>query len=129
MKAFSIFKGSLLAVALLLATSAFAAEKGSLQVYDTVSVAGNQLPAGTYTVKWDGSGSAVQLSILKGKKVMATVPAQIVTLPSSSSQDSAVLNQNPDGSRTLTQVRFSGKNFALQIAEGASASAAGSSSK
>jgi hypothetical protein len=129
MKASSIFKGSLLALALLLATGAFAANKGSLQIYDTVTVAGKQLPAGTYTVQWDGNGSAVELSILKGKNVVATVPAQMVSLAHSPEQNAAVLNKNGDGSMSLSEVRFSGKNYSLQITSGSSGSAAASGSK
>ncbi len=41
-----ISKGLLLGLALLLATSVFAANKGSLQVSDPVTVNGKQIPAG-----------------------------------------------------------------------------------
>jgi hypothetical protein len=129
MKASGIFKGSLLALALLLATSAFAANKGSLQIYDTITVAGKQLPAGTYTAKWEGNGPAVELSILKGKNVVATVPAQMVTLPRSLDHDSAVVSTNSDGSRSLSEVRFAGKNYSLQLTSGSSGSGAASGSR
>jgi hypothetical protein len=124
-----MFKGSLLAVALLLATGAFAANKGSLKIYDTVSVAGKQLPAGSYTVKWEGSGPAVELSILKGGNVVATVAAQMVSLPRSSVHDSAVVSTNSDGSTSLSEVRFSGKKYSLQIGADSSGAGAASGSK
>jgi hypothetical protein len=129
MKASRILKGSLLAMALVLATTAFAADKGSLQLYDTISVGGQHLKAGDYTVKWQGNGNAVEVNILKGKHVVATVPAQIVTLPVAPEHDAAVVNRNDDGSRSLSEVRFSGKKYALQISGDSSGSAAGSSSK
>ena len=63
-----IYKGLLLGLALLLATSVFAAtNKGSMQVTDPLTVNGKQLPAGDYTVKWDGAGPNVELNILSGK--------------------------------------------------------------
>lgn len=123
-----ISKGLVLGLALILATSAFAASKGPLQLTAAANVAGKQLAAGEYTVKWDGSGPSVQVEIMKGKNVVATVPAQVVNLDQASNYDSAVVNTGSDGSRVLSQIRFSGKKFALAVGEqGASASGAGSS--
>lgn len=107
-------------VALLLATSAFAAgdtHKGTLQVFDPVQVNGKQLPAGQYDVKWEGNGPNVQVSIERGKKVMATVPAHVVDLQDKAASDTSVINKNDDGSRSLTQIRFGGKKYALSIGE------------
>ena len=75
MKFVNISKGLLLGLALLLATSAFAAvNKGSMQITDSVTVSGKELPAGDYSVKWDGNGPNVELNILKGNKVVLTTP-------------------------------------------------------
>jgi hypothetical protein len=122
------FKGLILGSALLLATSAFAASKGALQLTAPATVAGKQLAAGDYTVKWDGNGPNVQLEILKGKNVVATVPAQVVTLDHESNYDSAVVNTDGSGGRVLSQIRFSGKKMALSVGgEGSGASSSGSS--
>jgi len=122
------FKGLILGSALLLATSAFAASKGALQLTAPATVAGKQLAAGDYTVKWDGNGPNVQLEILKGKNVVATVPAQVVTLDHESNYDSAVVNTDGSGGRVLSQIRFSGKKMALSVAgEGSGSSSSGSS--
>jgi hypothetical protein len=115
MKLLNISKGLFLGLALLLATSAFAANKGSLQVSDSTSVAGKQLPAGDYTVQWEGNGPSVEVSILKGKKVVATVPARVTNLDQASEYNSAVVSKSSDGARTLSQIRFSGKKYALEI--------------
>ncbi len=119
MKLSSVSKGLVLSLALLLAATAFAANKGSLQVGDELTVAGKQLKSGTYTVKWDGTGPNVELNIMKGKDVVATVPAHVVDLSNSPRQDAAVVKMNPDGSRSLAQIRFSGKRQALEINESA----------
>jgi hypothetical protein len=122
------FKGLILGSALLLATGAFAASKGALQLTAPATVAGKQLAAGDYTVKWDGNGPSVQLEILKGKNVVATVPAQVVTLDHESNYDSAVVNTDGNGGRVLSQIRFSGKKMALSVGgEGAGSSSSGSS--
>jgi hypothetical protein len=115
MKASKISKGLLLGLALLLATSAFAANKGSLQVSDPVTVNGKQIGAGDYTVKWDGNGPNVELNILRGKNVVATVPARMVDLDRTATRDSAVTVLNSDGQKSLNEIRFSGKKYALAI--------------
>ena len=123
-----ISKGLLLGLALLLATSGFAANKGSLQVLDPVTVNGKLLAAGDYTVKWDGAGPNVELNILRGKNVVATVPAHMVDLEQSPSRDSVVTTVNAEGRKAVNELRFSGKKYALAInAESAKAEAAGTS--
>ena len=61
-------KSFFLGLALLLATSAFAANKGSLSVQEPVTINGTQLKPGDYKVQWDGNGPSVELSITQGKK-------------------------------------------------------------
>jgi hypothetical protein len=128
MKTAKMSKGLLLGLALLLATSAFASNKGSLAVTDPVSVGGKQLAAGDYKVSWEGNGPNVELSIMKGKNVVATVPAHMIELSSSASSDAAVVSHNSDGTQTLSEIRFSGKKYAFAIG-GESARAETDSSK
>jgi len=122
-----ISKGLLLGLALLLATSVFAANnKGSMQVTDSVTVNGKQLPAGEYTIKWDGAGPNVELNILRCKNVVATVPARMVDLEQSPNRDSVITNVNSDGRKSLNEIRFSGKKYAFAInAESAKAESNG----
>ena len=111
-----------LGTALLLAANAFAINKGSFEIRDAVKVNGQSLAAGDYQLRWDGSGSSVQLSILKGKKVVATAPAQMVTLTGSSPNDVVLLKSNSDGSKVLSEIRFGGKKYALDIVDAGAAS-------
>jgi hypothetical protein len=110
-------KSLLLGLALLLATSAFAANKGSLNVQEPVTVNGTRLAPGDYKVAWDGTGPSVELSITQGKKVVAKVPARMVTLENPSQTDAAVVRNNGDGTRSLSEVRLSGKKFAFAVGE------------
>lgn len=110
-------KNLFLGLALLLATSAFAANKGSLSVQEAVTVNGTRLAAGDYKVQWDGNGPNVELSITQGKKVLAKVPARMVNLDQPAQGDSAVVRNNNDGSKSLTEVRLSGKRFAFAVGE------------
>jgi hypothetical protein len=121
-----ISKGLLLGLALLLATSGFAANKGTLQVVNPVTINGKSLPAGEYTVKWDGAGPNVEVNILKGKNVVATVPARMVDLNQSPDRDSIVTNVSDDGQKSISEFRFSGKKYALAVnAESAKAEPSG----
>lgn len=110
-------KSLILGLALLLATSALAANKGSLQVQEPLTVNGTRLAPGEYKVQWDGAGPNVELSILNGKKVVAKVPAHMIDLDRPSTTDSAVVKNNGDGTRTLSEVRLNGKKFSFAVGE------------
>lgn len=112
-------KSLLLGIALTLATSAFAANKSSLQLTEPTQVGGTKLAPGDYKIEWDGAGPGVEMSILKGKSVVAKVPAQMVNLDSASPANAAVVKKNDDGTRSLTQIRVSGKKYALAVGEDA----------
>jgi hypothetical protein len=110
------------ALILLLATSAFAANKGSLVVFNqAVSVSGHQLNPGEYQVKWEGTAPTVELSILSKGKVVATVPAHVVERPNANPYDAYSTDKNSDGTLSLTQIKFGGKKFVLALGEDASA--------
>ena len=132
MKVRNISRGLLLGLTVLLATSLFAAgdsNKGSLQTLSAITVNGTNLPPGAYSLRWEGTGSNVQLSILKDKKIVATTPARLVDLGSRATTDSAVV-KTENGSRMLSEVRFGGKKYALQIGEeSSSGESMGGSSK
>ena len=110
-----ISKGLLLGLALLLATSGFAANKGSLQVDNPVTINGKPLAAGEYTVKWDGAGPNVELNIMKGKNVVATVPARMLDLEQSPVRDSIITSVNSEGHKSVNEIRFSGKKYAFAV--------------
>jgi hypothetical protein len=125
MKLNNLAKFAVLGLAVLLATGAFASNKGSLHVDEAVQVNGQQLPAGEYQLRWAGSGSDVQLSFMQGKKEVAKTAAKVIDLEKAFPYDSAVIDRSSGAS--LSQVRFAGKKFALAIGGEASAMSASSS--
>src|SRR5207245_11457179 len=98
-------------------------------VKEAVKSIARQLAAGDYSVNWDGAGPNVQASIMKGRNVVATVPAHLVDLDRAPGSDVAVTTSNADGSRSLTQIRFYGKKAALAIGEEASKAESSEASK
>jgi hypothetical protein len=111
------FQGVLIGSALLLATDAFAANKGTLHVSSPEIVAGQGLAAGDYTVRWDGTGPSVQFRIMQGAKVVVTAPARVVALDNASPNDSVVFQTYDNGIRRVSLMCFSGQRVALQIEE------------
>ena len=120
-------KSLFLGLALLLATSAFAANKGSLTVQEPVMLNGTKLAAGDYKVQWDGNGPNVELSIVQGKNVVAKVPAHVIELPTPAANDAAVTRKNDSGPSSLAGLRFQGKKFALELGEASDGMQGGSS--
>jgi hypothetical protein len=128
MKLNNLAKTVVLGLAVLLASSAFASNKGSLQVREAFEVNGQQLAAGEYQLRWDGTGSNVEVSFMQGKKEVAKASAKVVELEKSSSYDSAVLDHS-DGKAVISQVRFAGKKYALALGATETGAAMSSSTK
>jgi hypothetical protein len=127
MKVATISKSVVMGLALLLASSAFAATKANLTLQSSTTVNGAKLKPGDYKLEWDGSGPNVELSIKQGKNVIAKVPAKVVDLNSPAGNSAAVLKMNSDGTSTLSAVRFEGKKFSLELGEASDGMQAGSS--
>jgi len=128
------FKVSILTLAIsaVLAPNAFAAggsHKGSLQISDPIQVNGKNLPAGEYTVTWSGEGNAVNVNFARGGKVLATAPANVVSLDEKSSDNIYELKTSSTGSKELSALRFSGQKIRLEIAGGGDQSKVGDSVK
>jgi hypothetical protein len=120
----SSLKSIFLVLTVLVAGSAWAASKGSLELQHPTTVAGKQLAMGTYTVQWDGSGDEVDLKIYQGKNIVASTPARVLKLDHPIASNSAVVTANPDKTYSLSEVRFAGKKFALSIMNDASGAGA-----
>jgi hypothetical protein len=114
MKLNNLAKSVVLGLAVFVATGAFASNKGSLHVTEAVEVNGQQIPAGDYTIRWEGTGANVELSVMQGKKELAKTTAKQVELDQAPSYDAAIVNHS-NGRASVSQIRFSGKKTALEI--------------
>ena len=122
----NVIKCAGLGAVVLLAGSALAASKGSLQLQHPTSVGGKQLATGDYTVQWEGTGDQVELKIYQGKNEVASTSAHVMKVEHPTEYNQAVVSTNGDGSSSLSEIRFRGKNFALQVSnEGGGSGAAG----
>jgi len=128
MKLNQLAKTVVLGLAVLLASSAFASNKGSLQVQEAFEVNGQQLAPGEYQVRWDGTGPNVEVSIMQGKKEVAKTTAKVVALDKAYDYDAAVV-EHASGKATVSEVRFAGKKYALAIGTAEKVEMNGSSTK
>jgi hypothetical protein len=106
---------------LLLATGAFAApaSRGTLKLFEPVTVQGKELAPGKYTVEWNGEGPNVQLNIADGKNAVTAVPARIV--PGAKNRTTGYSSEKQqDGRSELTNLFFEGKAYQLEIGDSAS---------
>jgi hypothetical protein len=127
MKFATISRSLMMGLAVLLASSAFAATKASLTLQDPIIVNGAKLKAGEYKLQWEGSGPNVEVSILQGKTVLAKVPGKLVDLKMPAQNSAALVKSNDDGTRTLAGARFEGKKFGLDLDNASDGMQAGSS--
>ena len=114
MKLNHLAKTVVLGLAVLLASSAFASNKGSLQVREPLEVNGQQLAPGDYQLRWDGTGANVEVSFMQGKKEVAKASAKVVARDKASDYDSAVVDRS-SGKASVSEIRFAGKKYVLAI--------------
>ncbi len=122
----SVSKVLVLGVALLLASSAFAGAK-SLQINHPLTVNGTQLKPGEYKFEWQGNGPNVELSIVKGNKVVAKTSAHVVELAAPAPYDATVTRKSDSGPDSLSGLRFQGKTLSLELGEASEGMQPGSS--
>lgn len=115
------FAGMFGAFLILFVSSAFAADKGSMKLFDPTTVNGVQLSPGNYELQWEGTGSDVQVKVIQGKKVLATTAAKLVQLSAPASQN-MTSTRNGDHGKALSEISFRGKNYALAIGDAATGS-------
>jgi hypothetical protein len=127
MKTGKLYTSLVLGAAMLVSASAFAAEKEKVETELAMTVNGSPLPAGSYTVTWEGSGPTVELKFLKGKNVVATAPAQVVNQKTASA--GGIVTGKDNDSVALTQIRPEGKKYVLTIGGDAVQTAADNGSK
>lgn len=115
MKWNQVAKSLVLALAVVAATSAFAGtNKGTLHLSEAAQINGQSVAAGDYQLRWEGTGSIVEVSVMKGKEVVTKVPARVVESKQAYSYDSTVVDR-ASTTPTVKEVRFAGKKYALTL--------------
>jgi hypothetical protein len=101
-----------------LSLNAFAKDKNETRVTlsDSVQVGTTGLKPGDYTLQWEGNGPDVQVKVLKGRNLVATVPARLEQGTSGRNAD-AITIRSVSNVKTLDQVDFAGGKRSLVFGE------------
>jgi len=107
----------LVGAVLVISSGALAGEtnKGKLHLGDKVIVEGKTVNPGEYTVEWSGTGPTVQVSLVQGKRTVATFPAHVTEQSTRNVEDAYGSSVEPDGSRSLTTIYIGGKRTTLEL--------------
>jgi hypothetical protein len=105
------------AFTLLLSAIGFAqtTDHGTLQLDQAAEIGSTQLQPGTYKVEWNGTGSDVQVNILKHNKTVVSTTAQLKTNDKAASQDAVVMAPaaNNSSEKQIAEIDFSKHKEAL----------------
>jgi hypothetical protein len=69
---------------------------------------GAQVPPGTYELTWETHGSVARVTLWKDGQFVATAPGAWVKNGLKYSEDEALLRANPEGSKSLIEIRIAG---------------------
>ena len=96
-----------------LSLSAIAKDKNETRISlsDSVQVGATDLKPGDYTLQWEGDGPDVQVKVLKGKNIVATVPAKLAQ--GTSGYANAITTRTVGNMKTLDEVDFGGGKQSL----------------
>jgi len=110
-------KAGLLSILILLLTSSPAwAKKNPPRQFGlpvVVILNGAQVPTGMYELTCETHGSAVRLTLLKDGQFVATAPGAWVKTGIKYSEDEVLFRVNPEGSKSLIEIRFAGAAKAI----------------
>ena len=76
---------------------------------------GTQIPAGVYEVTYKSHSPTATVTFKQGGRVVATLDGKWVDRDIKYDSDALVYDTNPDGTRTLIEIRFAGKKQALVL--------------
>src|SRR5712692_6544412 len=88
----------------------------SLQMSDSVVTPnGTEIPAGMYDVTYESHSPTATVTFKQGKRVVASVAGKWVDRDDEYKNTAIVYHVDPDGTRTLFEIRFAGRTQALVL--------------
>ena len=112
----SKFLARALALFLFVSLPAFANNSYTFHTADSVVAPnGTEIPAGVYAVTYESHSPTATVTFKQGKSVVATVDGKWVDRDVKYESNAIVYRTNPEGTRTLLEIRFAGKKQALVL--------------
>ena|SRR5437868_10234154 len=81
----------------------------------TATLDGAEVPAGIYDLSWESHSSTVRVTLSKNGRFIATGQGTWVKSGIKYPDDAALLRVNPDGSRSLVEIRMAGLKKTIVI--------------
>lgn len=106
----------LIVAALAVNLAAWASNEKTLPLRTEVSLNGSKLTTGFYEISWVSHSPEATVTFTRAGHVMMTAMGKWVDRGVKYTTDAFVYTNNPDGSHTLVEIRFAGKNQALVFA-------------
>ena len=106
-----------LAILLMAVLSPVAHSARTVKLAYSASVSGKELAAGVYDVTWQTHSPEATVNFAQKNEVVATVEGKWVDRDTKYQANAVVYSNNPDGSRTILEVRFAGLKGALVFGE------------
>jgi hypothetical protein len=106
----------LILIVLALNLSALANNEKTLPFRTDVTLNGTKLTAGFYEISWVSHSPEATVTFFRAGQVMLTAMGKWVDRGAKYKADALVYTNNSDGSHTLLEIRFAGKNQALVFA-------------
>jgi hypothetical protein len=101
-----VFSLAFLLCVLPLSAVAGTKQSASIDLSEPVVISGAHLEPGHYVVRWNGTGSDVQVQFLNGKKELVSVPAKLISQNNEESP-AVTLRSTQDGSKTISEIDLS----------------------
>ena len=100
-------------VVLALSFSAWANNAKTISFRTEVMLNGNTLPSGYYQISWVSHSPEATVAFARTGRETVTAMGKWVDRGAKYHTDAVVYSTNPDGTHTLLELRFAGKNQAL----------------
>src|SRR5690349_2873647 len=98
---------------LALSFSAWANNAKTMSFRTEVTLNGNKLPSGYYQISWVSHSPEATVAFARTGRETVTAMGKWVDRGAKYHTDAVVYSTNPDGTHTLLELRFAGKNQAL----------------
>lgn len=111
------YLASLVAIAMVLSLGALAKDRdsGSFDLPRTAQVGSTTLQPGHYKAEWTGSNNALQISIVKDGKTVATTKGTMKELPTKAQNGAVTLRTTNHQSPLVEEIDFSNRTDALVL--------------
>lgn len=106
-----------LALAVSAAVPAFAKNERTIRLPFTVVLNGTHLDEGKYTIRWESQSPTLTVSVVKGRKTMATASATMVEREKPYPANEVVTDTASDGTQVIKEIRFAGSSQVIVFSE------------